>query len=606
VVLGIFENVDPSGPAKTLDALTFGAVTELLSRRMFDASAGKVFVMPTGRNSLKADYVVFAGLGDYSQFAANPDSVLRTISCNILRTLMNCGVDEFATLIYGGSSGISVRGSVESFVRGFLDALQALGNNDRSVQFRRVALCEYSTERYAELKDETYRLGGTKLCDGIRLRLHEAKYPASAASIEKTVEDRIARVYDRRPKNSVYLTARFEKERTGTGQEATDNWTLHAALLGAGSKATVFPNAKQFSRTHLDKILSRLPDGNSSISMTNLLKLGIELRDLIFTEDFIQVLHHDLQRDDHLVVIVDSSASRIPWEILPLLKSTSSGIQTKMLSCINGGVSRRFQSEATQSLAKFLEERQRAAVLNVLLIVNPTDDLSGADREGELLERILRELDLVRVKKLQHGEATREKILNEFKSGAYDIVHYAGHAYFDPVDRGRSGLICAGQGPVQGMSVLTGQDLMALTNLPTLVFFNACESARIRKLSIPSGKILGLNNAERKQVAIQGDRSNQDSGICEAMLRGGISQFVGTYWPVDDSAAEVFSRTFYQRIVRGKTVRESVIQGRIEVNKLNKADMANYIHYGDPSAIVKELNLARSTNGELTNSTDKE
>ncbi len=73
------------------------------------------------------------------------------------------------------------------------------------------------------------------------------------------------------------------------------------------------------------------------------------------------------------------------------------------------------------------------------------------------------------------------------------------------------------------------------------------------------------------------------------MLRGGISQFVSTYWPVDDSAAEVFSLTFYQGIAGGKTVRESVIQGRIEVKNLNKADMANYIHYGDPSAIVKEL-----------------
>jgi len=604
VVLGIFENVDPSGPAKTLDALTFGAVTELLSRRMFDASAGKVFVMPTGRNSLKADYVVFAGLGNYSQFAASPDSVLRTISCNILRTLMNCGVDEFATLIYGGSSGMSMRSSVESFVRGYLDALQALGKNDRSIQFRRIALCEYSKDRFAELKDETFRLGGTQLCDGIRLRLNEANYPASAASIEKSVEDRVARVYDRRPKNTVYLTARFEKERAATDQEATDNWTLHAALLGAGAKATVFPGAKQISRTKLDEMLGRLPDGNRSISLTNLLKLGIELRDLILTEDFIHVLKHDLKRDDHLAVIVDSSASRIPWEILPLLESNSSGVQASMLSCINGGVSRRFQSEPTQSLAKFLEERQRDAVLNVLLIVNPTDDLSGADREGELLERILRELDLVRVTKLQHGEATREKILNEFKSGAYDIVHYAGHAYFDPVDRGRSGLICAGIGPVNGMSVLSGQDLMALTSLPTLVFFNACESARIRKLPVPSGKILGMNNAQRKKVASNGDRSNQDAGICEAMLRGGISQFIGTYWPVNDSAAEAFSRTLYQGIAQGKTVRESVVLGRIEVKNLNQADMANYIHYGDPSAVVKDLKPVRSTNSDQPTSSN--
>ena len=54
------------------------------------------------------------------------------------------------------------------------------------------------------------------------------------------------------------------------------------------------------------------------------------------------------------------------------------------------------------------------------------------------------------------------------------MVHYAGHGFFDPRQRGRSGLFCAGG------EVLSGIDLATIDNLPSLMFFNACETARVR------------------------------------------------------------------------------------------------------------------------------
>ncbi|MEQ9411268.1 MAG: hypothetical protein RIK87_26375 [Fuerstiella sp.] len=272
--------------------MTGGAVTELRSRRMFDAAEGKVFVMPTGRNPLKADYVVFAGLGNYKDFALNPDNTLRTVSCNVLRTLKNCGVDEFATLVFGGASGISIRRNLESFVRGFLDALKALGNNERSIQFRRVALCELSAERYAELKDEAYRLGGTKLCEDVRLRLHEAKYPEAAAAIAGTL--RSERIEGRQPESMVYLTVQIEKILDEKTRNETDEWIVHASLLGASAKATIFPSAHGISRTELDNLLNEIP--NSSSQTADLLDVGLRIRNLLFTSDFIRVLEHDLHQ----------------------------------------------------------------------------------------------------------------------------------------------------------------------------------------------------------------------------------------------------------------------------------------------------------------------
>ena len=573
VVIGIFTNVDPKGPAAVLDKLTNGAVTELMNRRMFDAGVGKVFVMPTGRNALRADYVVLAGLGEYSEFSMNAESAMRTVSCNILRTLMNCGVDEFATVMYGGASGLSMRDCAESFVRGYLDALTALADNKDSIQFRRVALCENQEDRYAELKDEAYRLGGTELCTNIRLRLHEVHYPATASMTMPASDSRVMRQDDRRPERIVYLTIRVEVD-----SEDSDRWSVFASLLGAGSKATVFPSAKEISRIQLDKLLGQLPSGDLEAT----LDVGDKLRKLLLTEDFIEVLNHDLTMEDHLAVIIDDQASRIPWETLPLLKPGKT-VEGSQLPCLAAGLSRRYQTDGSNSLAKFLEERKHTPILNVLLIINPTDDLPGAELEGDRLTKILTGLNMVRVETRSNEQATRLEILQEIDSGKYDVVHYAGHAFFDPDDRSRSGLICADKDQSGRNSVLTGRDVAKLNRLPSLMFFNACESGRIRG----QGDV-NSNTSARKKISDPGDIASGNAGVAEALLRGGIAQFVGTYWPVGDSAAEAFATSFYKDIADGKTVREAVLSGRAAVKESDSPDLANYMHYGDPAFVIKE------------------
>src|SRR5206468_3581431 len=62
-VLGMFPNVVPSGPARAIDARLGGVIAEFTARRMFAANAGELFVLPTGRQPIRADMVVFVGLG---------------------------------------------------------------------------------------------------------------------------------------------------------------------------------------------------------------------------------------------------------------------------------------------------------------------------------------------------------------------------------------------------------------------------------------------------------------------------------------------------------------------------------------------------------------
>lgn len=565
LVLGTFSNVDPAGPAAVLDRMTHGAVSELLMRRMFAGETGKVFVMPTGRNALKADYVVFAGLGEYNRFIADPRSILEMVSRNILKTLMHCGVDEFATVVYGANSGQPIRSAIESFMKGYLEALKGSNTALQSVRFRRVGICEMDAERYAELKDEAFRIGGTDLCRSVRLRLHEAKYPAMQITPVSAPADR-ATLDENLSLPIVYLAVRVD-----TDPDEDTRWTVHSTVLTSGGKATVFPSATLVQRDALDAAVHDVVTSNSN----NLVQHGEKLKRMVFTQDFIEVLQHSLQpigpnqAVPHLTIIHDPLASRVPWESLPLLTSQP---DTGALPCLQSGVSRRYRSNSAASLAKFLEERQQTSVLSVLLVIDPTSDLPGAEDEGTRIISLLSQTNEATFDVLWQDAATRESILEMMQTGKYDVVHYAGHAAFDAENRERSGLLCAGLTPSGRKSILTGRDLAGLNRLPSLIFFNACETGRIRQRS-------GVDEA---------DAGEHQSGVAEALLNGGLAQFVGTYWPVGDAPAKIFAERFYPALIEGETVREAVRLGRAGILEVTTSrDLANYMHYGAPMFRVK-------------------
>jgi CHAT domain-containing protein len=160
-------------------------------------------------------------------------------------------------------------------------------------------------------------------------------------------------------------------------------------------------------------------------------------------------------------------------------------------------------------------------------------------------------------------------VLAALRTGKYDCVHYAGHAFFDPQGPGRSGLICAGR------EILMGSDLMGISNLPSLVFFNACEAGRVR-----GGKPVARKVASSRAV--------ESAGVAEALMRGGIANFMSTYWPVGDDAAKTFSVTFYQQVLTGVPIGAALLEGRKEVFKLGDRDWADYLLYGNFDFVLKD------------------
>jgi CHAT domain-containing protein/pimeloyl-ACP methyl ester carboxylesterase len=536
-LLGMFRDVAPSGAARDLDMRLDGAITEFTNRRMFNANVGEIFVVPTGRHLVRADIVVFVGLGPFDHF---DDGVQRLAAENAVRTFIQTNVGDFATVLLGAGSGRDTASSLENLLAGFVRGVR---DADRQHRMRSLTLCEMDPATYDVIKREVFRLSGTSLFEDVEVTLSEIEMPAPSTPPTST----------RRAEpgsDPVYLIVREEKREKGSS-------TFRSSILTAGAKASVISESKEASRSDLDEQIASITP--QTFTPAKLKTLGSALAQLVLAERVADVL--PTMKDRHLVVVHDSGASQIPWETI-LLKD--------WYPAANAGLSRRYMAE-NLSIAKWLEQRADGKTLNILLVVNPTGDLTGAEQEGERLRKLFGSHPAISLTQRHAEQATKETLLGDFRSGKYDVVHYAGHAFFDPDHPAQSGIRCH-----QG-KVLSGADLAGVGRLPALVFFNACEAGRIR----------GSVNPKAKPPSVA-TRIQHNVGLAEAFLRGGVANYVGTYWPVGDAAADAFANTFYSELLNGKSIGAALCSGRTAVLKLKSADWADYIHYGSFDFVMRK------------------
>jgi hypothetical protein len=354
----------------------------------------------------------------------------------------------------------------------------------------------------------------------------------------------------------------------GTGNGA---YQFRTSVLSAGSKAAVFSGSKEVRHDNVKKLLATLDSTKQHLSLAAIDQFGDELAKLVLPNEICAVLETIL--DHHLVVVHDGAGSRFPWETVRI---------NGLSPALNCGLSRRYLADDLP-LAKWVEQRRRDGVLDILLVVNPTKDLSGADGEGDRIRRIAASIPGLKLTELAHEEATRLALLNAVRSGKYDVLHFAGHAFFDERDPGRSGLVCARE------EVLVGGDLTGIGSLPSLVFFNACEAAKTRRAS--TGTLSGKRS--RKDGSPQGEplrseRARQTASIAESLLRGGVANFIGTYWPVGDDAASQFAEAFYNAALKSRTLGSAILDGRRAIRADKSSDWADYVLYGSYDFVLEE------------------
>ena len=104
-------------------------------------------------------------------------------------------------------------------------------------------------------------------------------------------------------------------------------------------------------------------------------------------------------------------------------------------------------------------------VLRMLIIVDPTESLAAAAQEVDQLCALLDACAQLEVSVIGGKQLRKIDLLRALHE--HDLVHYAGHAYFDTAHPTRSGWVL-------NNGVVTALELSRVAHPPLLVFANAC------------------------------------------------------------------------------------------------------------------------------------
>jgi len=151
------------------------------------------------------------------------------------------------------------------------------------------------------------------------------------------------------------------------------------------------------------------------------------------------------------------------------------------------------------------------------------------------------------------GPSDLSRFLQE--TGEANIVHFAGHCWFDPNRPDECGLIFR-------EGVLTSAGLSAaLYGLP-VVFSNACETGLLS--------------------STQGAEGVLWTGVAASFLAGGAVNYLGSMWPVFDDGSRRIAQFFYERLCAGEPIGEALRQARLEAYERNDPTWAAYVLFGCP------------------------
>ena len=204
-------------------------------------------------------------------------------------------------------------------------------------------------------------------------------------------------------------------------------------------------------------------------------------------------------------------------------------------------------------------KRTVTGTLRVLLVVDPTESLPEAGKEAEQLSTLLDHVPGVEVTLIGGRGARKVPLLSALQD--HDVVHFAGHSYYDPANPSRSGWRLA-------EGVLTAGELSKLTTPPLLVFSNSCQA--------------GATSGWESGYHYEG----QAFGIGSAFLMAGVRNYIGTFWVVHDEESALFAATFYQGVVAGLSLGEAQLKARHEIIRQRgwkSLTWASYMLYGDPA-----------------------
>jgi len=297
----------------------------------------------------------------------------------------------------GSASATDLKDSLRSMLRGFSAGMQEAGEGQH---IRSLTVVEYDEKRFQQMTRSLVELAVSDILDGIEITIDTQK-----------LESRLIRTAKKRGEvtgpDPLYLIVRQHSSR-----EAFDTEILQASLLTAGGKATVVSEEIEFSLSELNALLKKLA---GRLGMKEVKELGAELSEIVLPKPIRHLLVREGQGGSPLVVLHDADSSRIPWEMIRLPEEGGE----EFVPALAGGLSRRFMTDVP--VAKWMSSRQQSNTLELLLVVDPTSDLPGAEEEGARIQTLLKDNPSINITTLMQGEASHGRLLDELSSGEYDM-----------------------------------------------------------------------------------------------------------------------------------------------------------------------------------------
>lgn len=188
--------------------------------------------------------------------------------------------------------------------------------------------------------------------------------------------------------------------------------------------------------------------------------------------------------------------------------------------------------------------------------------LEGARKEAELVVDLLNQNDYATKSQIRTGAFD---ILGDFLLEQYRIVHLAGHGVYDEENLQKSGMVI---GHDQFLSpAVVGN----MRYVPEFVFLNCCYLGKTELIA-----------DEQRDIWLRRHRLAANLGT--QFIKSGAKAVIAAGWPVDDTAALTFARTFYQAMFADRKFGDAVRAARQQTYRQHpgRDTWGAYQCYGDP------------------------
>lgn len=219
-------------------------------------------------------------------------------------------------------------------------------------------------------------------------------------------------------------------------------------------------------------------------------------------------------------------------------------------------------------------QREPTAPLRALVIGDPQGNLPGAADEAREICKLLAEKGVMFDLLVGAGEASANEFSIRLASVKhYDLIHYAGHGYFDEDKPQHSGLLFAD-------GAFLAEELERGLNSRAFVFLNTCGAGRSKSAECAAG--------------FQG---RFIEGLATSVLLGGASGCLAPMWDIEDAVSQDFALAFYREVLAMQPLGEAVRLARAAVRDRSSDHWAAWVLYGNPLDVLTEGGIRKQSGG---------